>query len=219
MMSAAFAGMSKEDSAALRQKLAEPLPTAGMLYPPLTDDKVAILQAPSAHDDRIVAFTTELNRDMASGPVDAATCQRTGAPWRLASTTKTVTIQIESYSDRFAASARAEGTAELDAGALHLDKALFPPSLWAVYFEKQADGRAAFRTARKRRRLDGDDEDKDEDAESSPESIDDDFDFEDTADDEAAHQDYDANYFNNGEDDDDDGGDDGDEGGGGGYDD
>lgn len=113
--------------------------------------------------------------------------------------------EIESYSDRYRRPApQASGTTTLDTKALKLQRDLFPPSLWAEYFEGQAVDvnklKARERAAKRRKALEGDGEDDEEGSQQSEEE-DDDFDFEE--DDEEDHQDYDANYFDNGEGDDD----------------
>lgn len=165
-------------------------------------------------EERIVSHTNDMLKDLAEGPV-GPNGQRTGAPWRLASERKVVgigalnfcdelTIEIESYSDRYRRPApQASGTTTLDMTALRLQRDMFPPSLWAEYFEGQAVDvsklKAREKAARRKKALEDGGDDDDESQQSEEE--DDDFDFEE--DDEEDHQDYDANYFDNGEGDDD----------------
>jgi hypothetical protein len=64
--------------------------------------------------------------------------------------------EIESYSDRLKPPAPS-GPSKLDPAQLHLDESLFPPVLWKEYFEGQAVSEKKGK-ARKRRKLDSDDE-------------------------------------------------------------
>lgn len=116
-----------------------------------------------------------------------------------------LTTEIESYSDRYRRPApQASGTTTLDISTLKLQRDMFPPSLWAEYFEGQAVDvsqlKAKERAARRKKVLEGDGDEEEEGSQQSEEE-DDDFDFEE--DDEDDHQDYDHNYFDNGEGDDD----------------
>ncbi|GMK53525.1 hypothetical protein CspeluHIS016_0101110 [Cutaneotrichosporon spelunceum] len=211
---AAFAGMSKEDSRAVLESFSKPVKGSGMLYPPL--DKAAELPGPTGLEDRVIFHTNTLLRDLAEGLEDAEG-GRHGAPWRLESERKVVGIEIESYSDRYrrANTNAAVGNSQLDAGVLHLNRDLFPPSLWTEYFEgntgAEKKARAIARANRRRRALDDDDDEGDGEP-SEGEEDEDDFDFDDE--DEEDHQDYDHNYFDNGEGDDDSGGEGGDDEGG-----
>ncbi|ORX35859.1 DNA-directed RNA polymerase III, subunit Rpc31 [Kockovaella imperatae] len=122
-----------------------------------------------------------------------------------------------------------------DPQKLYLNKAYFPPSLWTDAFESDGLAPGKRRAAnkdgvKKKKRIDSDGEEEEkmeqevryrtmyselklQEGSPAPSSQDDEFDFEDESD----HQDYDANYFDNGEGDDDSGGEE--EEGGGGFDD
>jgi len=169
----------------------------GMLYPPLETKSVAYLPAPSEMEDSILQHSLQLDKILADGlgPM--------GAPWRLATERKIVGIEIESYSDRFKPPSQI-GVTKLDPIALKLDATLFPPALWKEYYE----GKEEVKPKTKKRKAPGSDDDVDkeiEEAEKSSESSEDpDFNFDD--DDQSDHQDYDHNYFDNGEGDDDSGG-------------
>lgn len=86
---AAFKDMSKEDSRALFESFSKPVKGSGMLYPPL--EKASELPGMTPLEERVVAHTNEMLRDIAEGPV-GPNGQRTGAPWRLASERKVVGI-------------------------------------------------------------------------------------------------------------------------------
>ncbi|WWC86564.1 uncharacterized protein L201_001441 [Kwoniella dendrophila CBS 6074] len=194
----------------------------GVLYPPLGNNSTAYLSGPDDHELLVMTHTISLNSTLLTGkgiPTPNGQPLPSGyvPPWRIAGERKVVGIEIESYSDRFNTPSAA-GPSKLDPIALKLDSSMFPPALWAEYFE--GAGQKPKNKLKKKRKiddLDKDDNDNGEDEESPPPSSDEDFDF-DEDEEEEDHQDYDANYFDNGEGDDDSGGDD-DEGGGGNYDD
>lgn len=192
------------------EALRAPAKHSGMLFPPLDQNTTSHLPAPSVSEDTLISLSLSLAAHIAAhGP-------------KLASERKVVGIEIESYSDRFRDPAQPSQSADLDPAALRLDRAMFPPALWKAHFEAQParrKGQAKDERVRKRVKLEldavGDGDKPDDDQKSSSDSsVDDDFNFEDESD----HQDYDANYFDNGEGDDDSGGEE-DEGNGGGYDD
>lgn len=163
--------------------------------------------------------TNELLRDMAEGPRRRGG-RRGGAPWRLASERKVVGVEIESYSDRYRkqTGASSSGPSQLDAQALHLNADLLPPQLYGDYFDPQAAAERKKTAGKKRRRvIDSDDDEPKDKKEESDDGEDEEIDFDFDDDEEDDHQDYDANYFDNGEGDDDSGGEGEDERGG--YDD
>ncbi|KLT41201.1 hypothetical protein CC85DRAFT_286758 [Cutaneotrichosporon oleaginosum] len=173
------------------------------------------MPGPTAFEERVVAHTNALLRDLAEGLADADGA-RAGAPWRLESERKVVGIEIESYSDRYRRPGAGTGTgnSRLDPAVLYLNRELFPPSLWKEYFEgdmgAEKKARAIARANRRKRVLDEDDDEEGEPSEN--EEDEEDFDFDDE--DEEDHQDYDHNYFDNGEGDDDSGGEGGEDEGG-----
>ncbi|ODO06217.1 hypothetical protein L198_01449 [Cryptococcus wingfieldii CBS 7118] len=179
----------------------------GVLYPPLDSNSTSYLTAPTEHESMILSHEIALETTLSSGKLPqndpGAQIVQPGQvpPWRIASERKVVGIEIESYSDRFNAPAPT-GSSKLDPLALRMDQAMFPPALWSAYFDGQADEGKRPKKRRKVDDLDGDDDKVEEESQITEEE---DFDFDD---DESDHQDYDANYFDNGEGDDDDEGDD-----------
>ncbi|WVR04891.1 hypothetical protein IAU60_001903 [Kwoniella sp. DSM 27419] len=217
-----FGSLSRAEWTEAMQKMRTLPKYSGMLYPPLDNASTSYLTAPDDHETLIMSHTISLSSMISSGKgagPSGTNVQVAGMPpWQLPGERKVVGIEIESYSDRFNPPPRA-GPAQLDTDMLRLDPSMFPPTLWAEYFEGGAKEEKKAKP-KKRRKLDmldreGDDN---EDEETPPPSSDEDFDFEDEEEDED-HQDYDANYFDNGEGDDDSGGDEEEGGGGGGYDD
>lgn len=131
-----------------------------------------------------------------------------------------LTPEIESYSDRYRKQPgpSSSGPSQLDAEALHLNADLLPPQLYSDYFDPQAAAERKKAAGKKRRRvLDSDDDEPKEKKGESDDGEDEEIDFDFDDDEEDDHQDYDANYFDNGEGDDDSGGEGEDERGG--YDD
>nr|XP_019008155.1 uncharacterized protein I206_06710 [Kwoniella pini CBS 10737]OCF46936.1 hypothetical protein I206_06710 [Kwoniella pini CBS 10737] len=184
----------------------------GALYPPLGNSSTAYLSGPDEDELLMMQLTISLNSTLMSGKAvsTASATVPTGyvPPWRIAGERKVIGIEIESYSDRSQAQAKA-GPSKLDPTIMKLDSAMFPPSLWAGYFE--GVGEKPTQRPKKRRKiedLDKEGDDNAEEEESPPPSSDEDFDFEEDEEEED-HQDYDANYFDNGEGDDDSGGDEG----------
>ncbi|WVQ81748.1 hypothetical protein IAT38_003873 [Cryptococcus sp. DSM 104549] len=178
------------------------------LYPPLEHNQVAYLPAPSEQESLIMANAITLQKTLSTGKLPPGEQSEQlvepgqEPPWRIAGERKVVGIEIELYDSKKRPS-KAAGPSKLDPVALRMDPAMFPPSLWAEYFEGVEGGNKA--KPRKKRRLeDLDKEDGKDEEESAASSAEEDFDFDD---DESDHQDYDANYFDNGEGDDDEGGD------------
>ncbi|WRT64458.1 uncharacterized protein IL334_001390 [Kwoniella shivajii] len=192
----------------------------GVLYPRLEHINIAYLSGPDDLEDLAMSHSISLNSTLvtgkAIGTVEALRPAGASPAWRITGERKVVGIEIESYSDRFNPPS-SSGPSKLDPVALKLDPSMFPPSLWAEYFD--GAGQKAKSRPKKKRKLEDLDKDGDENAEhqeTPPPSSDEDFDFDEEE--EEDHQDYDANYFDNGEGDDDSGGDEAEDGGGG-YDD
>ncbi|RSH92482.1 hypothetical protein EHS25_008898 [Saitozyma podzolica] len=200
-----------------------PAKHSGVLYPPLETNQLAYLPGSSQFEDALLQQTNDLDEMLAKGLYELGRGGERAAPWRLPEARKVVGIEIESYADRIKPESEA-GPSKLEPLKLKMDERFFPPELWSAYFGAEEENRAAAalaakKKARKRKRvIESDDEEnrQAEDAEqsSAASSGDADSDFSDESD----HQDYEANYFDNGEGDDDEGGDE-DEGGGGGFDD
>ncbi|WWC59830.1 uncharacterized protein I303_102392 [Kwoniella dejecticola CBS 10117] len=216
-----FGAFSRQEWSDAMENLKTDPGRRGVLYPPLGNSSTAYLSGPDDHEVLVMQHTISLNSTLMTGKGVSSTNTNVSLgitpPWRIAGERKVVGIEIESYSDRTQAQAQA-GPSKLDPIALKLDPAMFPPSLWAEYFE--GAGQKVKPKPKKKRKIEDLDKEGDENAEdeeSPPPSSDEDFDFEDDEEEED-HQDYDANYFDNGEGDDDSGGDD-DDGGGGNYDD
>ncbi|WVW78078.1 hypothetical protein I302_100029 [Kwoniella bestiolae CBS 10118] len=214
-----YGSFSRQEWTDAMEKLKVDPMQRGVLYPPLGNSSTAYLSGPDDHESLITTHSISLNSTLLTGknvntnsePIAVGSIP----PWRLAGERKVVGIEIESYSDRFNTPAQA-GPSKLDPAALKLDPQMFPPVLWQEYFEGVGHKPKA-RPKKKRKIEDLDKEGDDvEEEETPPPSSDEDFDFDEEE--EEDHQDYDANYFDNGEGDDDSGGDD-DEGGGGNYDD
>ncbi|WVO19373.1 uncharacterized protein IAS62_000652 [Cryptococcus decagattii] len=183
--------------------------TNGTLYPPLDNISISYLTGPTDHESLVLSHAISLDTTLSTGKLpeceEGVQLVQPGQipPWRIAGERKVVGIEIESYSDRFNPPAPS-GPSKLDPVVLRMDQSMFPPSLWAAYFDEQTD-RLKDRPKKKRKLDDLEQEGEDKVEEESEISEEEDFDFDD---DESDHQDYDANYFDNGEGDDDEGGDD-----------
>ncbi|KAI9636146.1 DNA-directed RNA polymerase III, subunit Rpc31 [Dioszegia hungarica] len=210
-------GMSHE---AYREIMAAPPQHAGMLYPPLSSASVAFLPRPSDFESGMIRKETELEETLRKGIMVDQEQGTYWCGWRLPEVRKMVGIEIETYSDLFARpTAAAPNDEELDPVKMKMDEMFFPPSLWDAYFEPEKEQkRGKGKVPKKRKTLDSDGDDKPdgEEAEksSNASSAEEDAEYEDESD----HQDYDANYFDNGEGDDDEGGEDEDVGNGGNFD-
>ncbi|KAK8847696.1 hypothetical protein IAR55_005555 [Kwoniella newhampshirensis] len=215
-------GNNQEWNDAMNRMRTMPKYNSNTLYPPLENTNKSYLPAPTAHESLIMSHTISLSTTLVNGRStnEASSSSTSGQgqgqgnvisvnqipPWRIAGERKVIGIEIESYSDRFNPPSSSSGPSRLDPVALYMDQSMFPPSLWTEYFDGTPDTPKA-KTKKKRKidDLDKDDaDDKVEDEESQASSAEEDFDFDD---DDSDHQDYDANYFDNGEGDDDEGGD------------
>ncbi|WWD21790.1 hypothetical protein CI109_106278 [Kwoniella shandongensis] len=203
-------GNNQEWTDALNRMRTMPKYSSNMLYPPLENTNKSYLPEPTPHESLIMSHTISLATTLvdgkAPGEVSSSSAQNEIPPWRIAGERKVVGIEIESYSDRFNSPSSSAGPSKIDPVALHMDQNYFPPALWTEYFDGSADKpKAKLKKKRKVDDLDKDDgDDKADDEESQASSAEEDFDFDD---DDSDHQDYDANYFDNGEGDDDEGGD------------
>ncbi|KAK6903371.1 hypothetical protein I203_106874 [Kwoniella mangroviensis CBS 8507] len=215
-----YGSFSRQEWTDAMEKLKGDPRQRGVLYPPLGNSSTAYLSGSDDHESLIMSHTVSLNSTLLSGKHINTSSELIPPgsipPWRIVGERKVVGIEIESYSDRFNTTVQA-GPSRLNPIALKLDPQMFPPVLWQEYFEGVGDRpKTKLKRKRKIEDLDKEGDDNAEEEETPPPSSDEDFDFDDEE--EEDHQDYDANYFDNGEGDDDSGGDD-DEGGGGNYDD
>ncbi|ORY30229.1 hypothetical protein BCR39DRAFT_530100 [Naematelia encephala] len=202
----------------------------GMLYPPLESSSLATLPAPDEFEKIILDETAKLHTTLSAegqpwrlagerkvvGIEIESFSDRFALPPQAPTQAQTHT-QTQIHISTPPPNSRS--TTDLDSTALYLDKSMFPPSLWEAYFEDHSGGGAVLKRRKKNELSDGrkrtkmlgldddgqemdDDPSSDLEASTHSSSVDDEFDFEDESD----HQDYDANYFDDGERDDDDDG-------------
>ncbi|CAD6575918.1 MAG: hypothetical protein TREMPRED_001539 [Tremellales sp. Tagirdzhanova-0007] len=206
------AGIGTMSKAEWGEALRAPSKYSGMLFPPLDQSSTSYLPAPTTFEDTLISHSLAI-----------ASLVSRHAP-KLAGERKTIGIEIENYSDRYGhglglGTSSTMGVADanpsmLDPVALGMNQSFFPASLWNEYLapqpvqSKQPKKERADARVKKKAKLEPDIEgegdqasDRGVDKSGSESSVDDDFDFEDESD----HQDYDANYFDNGEGDDDSG--------------